>query len=179
MIDPTVSLVAPVVAGLLGALTAWALCRVLTRGPRPAAVPVAACAAGTAVLWALVAWRAAAGGLPWWWLPVPLVVGALAVPLTATDLRYRRLPDVLTLPAVPLVLLAVSVAALAAPDAGGGLVVGAVLGVVGFAGGHLLVRMLLPGSLGAGDVKLAAGLGAALGALGCLRSSWRRARRRS
>jgi leader peptidase (prepilin peptidase)/N-methyltransferase len=40
-----------------------------------------------------------------------------------------------------------------------------VLGAGVLAGGYLAVRVLAPGALGAGDVKLAAGLGAALGAL--------------
>lgn len=151
-----------------GALAAWAVCLALARSRSPAAVPPGLCVVATGAVWAWLAWRAAVGGLPWWWLPVPLVVTAVAVPLAAADLRYRRLPDVVTLPAVPLVLAAVVVAAVSGPGDGvdTGLVVGAVAGVVAFAGAHLLVRFVVPGSLGAGDVKLAAALGGALGAVG-------------
>lgn len=52
-----------------------------------------------------------AGGLPGWWLPVPLAVAALAVPLCAVDLTRRRLPDVLTYPAYLVIPATLAVAA--------------------------------------------------------------------
>src|SRR2546430_2437002 len=79
---------------------------VLRRARRPAPVRAGPVAAGVGVLWLMVAWRWLSGAWPGWWLPLPLVVTALAVPLVMADLRHRRLPDVLTMPAYPLVGLA-------------------------------------------------------------------------
>ncbi|HEX5400775.1 MAG TPA: A24 family peptidase [Pseudonocardiaceae bacterium] len=122
------------------------------------------CELACAGLSALLGWRAAAGLLPSWWLPVPLVLGWFAVPLTAADLARRRLPDVLTLPAYPLIGLVVALAATAGPDAGLGC--RALAGVILFGGAHALVRVLAPTAMGGGDVKLAGSLGAVLGAIG-------------
>lgn len=85
------------------------------------------------------------------WLSAALVLG-WAVALTVHDLRERRLPDVLTLPAVPVVWTA---AALCAHGA-------AVLGGVGW-----FLLCVLPGRwsprlrAGGGDAKLALSLGCA------------------
>jgi leader peptidase (prepilin peptidase)/N-methyltransferase len=112
----------------------------------------------------LAGWRAAAGLLPSWWLPVPLVLGWFAVPLVAADLARRRLPDVLTLPAYPVLGATIAVAATAGP--GIGLAWRALIGAVVFGGAHALVRALAPAAMGGGDVKLAGSLGAVLGAVG-------------
>lgn len=153
-------LVAGVLGGATGTLTAGAL----SRAARPAPVSVGVCAAGTALVWVLTCLRWAAGGVPGWWLPLPLLATALAVPLSAADLRHRRLPDVLTLPAYPAAALAVATAAVAGPGAGvpGAAATGAGL----FLGAHALVRALRPSGLGAGDVKLSGSLGGLLGVLG-------------
>lgn len=136
----------------------------LGRAPRPIAVPGRWCALGVAGLWAVTVWRWSADGMPAWWLPVPLVVTALAVPLAWADLGHRRLPDVLTLPAYPMAGLALGVAAVTGP--GGGLVVRAALAAALFAGVHALVHAVAPAALGAGDVKLSGSLGGVLGATG-------------
>ncbi|TVT09665.1 prepilin peptidase [Amycolatopsis bartoniae] len=134
----------------------------LARARAPAPVPLPPVAIGTAVLWLFVAWRWFSGGWPGWWLPVPLALTALAVPLCAADFRYRRLPDALTLPAYPIFAAAITTAAVAGP--GPQLAVRALVAASFFGGLHLLVHALSRRSLGAGDVKLAGALGGVLGA---------------
>ncbi|MEU3269443.1 prepilin peptidase [Saccharomonospora sp. NPDC006951] len=148
----------------MGAVAGWGCALLLRRPPRPATVPTPWCAAGVAALWSGVAWRWAVSGLPGWWLPVPLAVTALAVPLALADLGHRRLPDVLTLPAYPLLGAALCVAAVTGP--GEGLGARAVAGGAVFAAAHFLVHAVAPHALGAGDVKLSGSLGGVLGATG-------------
>lgn len=79
------------------------------------------------------------------------------ITLSAFDIRHRRLPDALTIPGA----LAVVCGALASER-----------GWAAFAGAaalfalYLLVHLAVPAGLGAGDVKLAPGLGALAGAFG-------------
>lgn len=77
--------------------------------------------------------------------------------LSDYDLRQRRLPNWLTLPG------AVAVPAIAA-WAGRG--TAALAGAAVLAGVYLLVHLVSPAGLGAGDVKLAVGLGALTGSFG-------------
>ncbi|ULE35908.1 A24 family peptidase [Mycobacterium sp. IDR2000157661] len=77
--------------------------------------------------------------------------------LSVYDICLRRLPNALTLPGAAVVLIAAVVAGRGLP---------AVLGALLLFGGYLLVHVLAPGSMGAGDVKLALGVGALTGALG-------------
>jgi len=77
--------------------------------------------------------------------------------LSVFDMRERRLPNWLTLPGA-VVVLAVAAAA--------GRGVPAVLGAVGLAGLYLVVHLVAPAAMGAGDVKLAVGVGALTGAFG-------------
>jgi leader peptidase (prepilin peptidase)/N-methyltransferase len=101
--------------------------------------------------------------VPSWWLPVPLVVTAFAVPLLLADLQYLRLPDVLTLGAYPAFGAAVGVAV---AHGGAELAVRAGAGALVFGGAHRAMHRLWPGSLGAGDVKLSGSLGLVLGMAG-------------
>ena len=80
-------------------------------------------------------------------------LGALSV----YDIREGRLPNWLTVPGALTVLL------VAAAEGRGG---PAVLGAVTLAGLYLLVHLIAPHGMGAGDVKLAIGVGGLTGALG-------------
>lgn len=86
-----------------------------------------------------------------------MAVVTWAAVLSAIDLRERRLPNVLTLPGAVVI---VGAAALW----GRGL--SALLGAVALGLLYLAVHVVAPAGMGAGDVKLAVGLGALTGALG-------------
>jgi leader peptidase (prepilin peptidase)/N-methyltransferase len=77
--------------------------------------------------------------------------------LTVYDLRQRRLPNALTLPGAAVVLV---VAAIAGRGAG------ALAGALALFIGYLAVHLIAPAAMGAGDVKLAIGIGAVTGAFG-------------
>ncbi|PSL52927.1 leader peptidase (prepilin peptidase)/N-methyltransferase [Saccharothrix carnea] len=135
-----------VISGFLAGAVGAGLLR---RLPRGADVCWLWCAVPTAVLW-FVAWALASPP----WLPVPLLLAWLGVLLTATDLRHRRLPDALTLPAYPVIGVALWWC--------GADLWRALAGCLLFGGFHLLVRLLAPAAMGGGDVKLAGPLGAVL-----------------
>ncbi|WP_084734502.1 prepilin peptidase [Actinophytocola xinjiangensis] len=149
------------VAGLVAGLAGRRLLATLRRGTT---IHSGWLIAGVGPPWAALGWQASTGAVPAWWLPVPLTLTWFAVLLTATDLRHRRLPDALTLPAYPALGAAVAVAA----SAGGGwsLATGALVGAVVFGVVHATVHLSSPGALGAGDVKLSGSLGGVLGAVG-------------
>ena len=152
-----------------GAVTGWLGRCVLHRLPRGAVVPRGWCEIGVAALWSAVVVRAA-DGLPLWWSIVPLALGSLAVPLAACDALAGRLPDALTLPVYPAAVLVLAFAARwgDAPA----LLVRAPLGTALFVGMYSLVRFARPGALGRGDVKLAGGLGAVVGAVSLSAVLW-------
>ncbi|MBJ7338553.1 A24 family peptidase [Mycolicibacterium sp.] len=77
--------------------------------------------------------------------------------LTICDVRDRRLPNALTLPGAAVVLL---VAALAGRGPA------ALLGAVVLTALYLVVHLISPAAMGAGDVKLAIGVGALTGTFG-------------
>ncbi|MBO1766984.1 A24 family peptidase [Allobranchiibius sp. GilTou38] len=113
-------------------------------------VPVAALAAAGAV-WHLADLHR------WGLVSAYVVLIAVALPLAAIDLDVHRLPDRLTLPAIPVIalLLALDWDVHRLPRA---LLCGALAGTV-----FLLLALAVPGGLGLGDVKLAALLGLPLG----------------
>ncbi|MGV0717949.1 A24 family peptidase [Mycolicibacterium sp. XJ662] len=84
------------------------------------------------------------------------VLGWLAA-LSVFDITQRRLPNWLTVPGATVILAAAAVA---------GHGVSAVLGAVALFAAYLVVHLLAPTAMGAGDVKLAAGVGALTGAFG-------------
>lgn len=85
--------------------------------------------------------------------------GVLAwlVALSVFDIRSRRLPNFLTLPGAAVMLLGATVL-----GRGGA----AVLGAVALFAVYLVVHMIAPSGMGAGDVKLAIGVGALTGTFG-------------
>ncbi|MGW5054641.1 prepilin peptidase [Actinokineospora sp. NPDC004072] len=151
-------------AVLAGALAGLAARLLLSALPRGMPVPPGVCEVLTAALWGVIAARWVSGGLPGWWVPTACVLTWVAVPLVLVDLRHRRLPDALTLGGLPVLGVALAIAASA--GGGGDVVVRAVLGAVGFFAVHALIALLRPGSVGGGDVKLALLVGAVLGVLG-------------
>ena len=84
-------------------------------------------------------------------------MGVWLTALTVYDLRQRRLPNMLTLPGALLVLCWAASCGRGAP---------ALAGAVALFGSYLAIHLAVPGHLGAGDVKLALGVGALTGAFG-------------
>src|SRR5262249_20911110 len=80
-------------------------------------------------------------------------MGALSV----CDIRHHRLPNALTLPGAAAILLAAAVAGRGLP---------ALAGAVALAGAYLPGHRVAPAAMGAGDVKLAIGLGGLAGGFG-------------
>jgi len=91
-------------------------------------------------------------------------LGALGVALAAIDLSVQRLPDRLVLPAYPVMIVLLAVAALIGHTAGA--LGRALLGGLLLGGTYLVLALLRPGGIGGGDVKLAGLAGIALGWLG-------------
>ncbi|MFG2135721.1 prepilin peptidase [Streptomyces sp. NPDC048650] len=94
-------------------------------------------------------------------LAVWLLMAPATVCLAAVDRRVHRLPDALTLP-----LAAVAAAALGLVGrltGESGTWTGALLGGLGLGAFYLLLFLVNPAGIGLGDVKLAIGLGVALG----------------
>jgi leader peptidase (prepilin peptidase)/N-methyltransferase len=139
------------------------------------------CELAVGALWAGTVSAWASGVLPTAWVPVLLGLGWLAVAAGAVDVTHRRLPDALTLPALPFALLFLL-------PLGADVVLRGAAGAAVAAGAHAAVHLLGRRAMGAGDVKLAAagwpalvlaGLLAAVvtGALGAAGLATRRLRR--
>jgi leader peptidase (prepilin peptidase)/N-methyltransferase len=97
-------------------------------------------------------------------LPAFLVTGAFGVVLALVDLRCLRLPNAVVGRAMVGALLLFGGAAVAGD--GGGAWVRALLGALVLFCGYLVLHLISPGSMGRGDVNLAALLGFCLGWLG-------------
>jgi leader peptidase (prepilin peptidase) / N-methyltransferase len=91
-------------------------------------------------------------------------LGVLGVVLAAIDISVQRLPDRLVLPAFPMLISLLALAALLEHDGAG--LVRALLGSLALGAGFLVLALLRPGQLGGGDIKLAGLAGLALGWLG-------------
>lgn len=90
--------------------------------------------------------------------------GVLGVALAAIDIAVQRLPDLLTLPAYPILITLLAGAAIVDHDFAA--LLRALLGGLALAGAYLLLALVRPGQLGGGDIKLAGVAGLALGWLG-------------
>ncbi len=101
----------------------------------------------TALAFGVLAWRYAATPEL---IPALLIAAWAGVVLTLTDLRCWRLPDIVTLPAYPILLVAL------APT--GRLLVATACGLA-MAGIYLILWFGRPSGLGFGDVKLAGLIG--------------------
>jgi leader peptidase (prepilin peptidase)/N-methyltransferase len=77
--------------------------------------------------------------------------------LSVYDVRHRRLPNALTLPGAAVVLAAAAMAGRGVP---------ACLGAASLTLLYLGVHLVAPAGMGAGDVKLAIGVGALTGSFG-------------
>jgi leader peptidase (prepilin peptidase) / N-methyltransferase len=146
-------------AGVAGAAAGGVARRLLGRLRRGARIPMPWCEIAVAVLWAAVAAAWAVGAVPAAWVPVLLGLAWFGVAAGAVDLAHRRLPDALTLPAFPAALLLLL-------PLGPTAVLHGLAGAALAAGAHGAVHLLAPRAMGAGDVKLAAPLGAVLAAGG-------------
>jgi len=140
---------------LVGTLAGAGVRVLLRRLRRGARVRPPWCEVAVGLAWGVTGLVWATGRLAWPWPAVLLGLGWLGTALAAVDLRHHRLPDALTLPALPAALLLVT--PLGPATVGRGLA-GAAVAV----GAHALVRWRAPHALGGGDVKLAASLGVVL-----------------
>ncbi|HEY5879017.1 MAG TPA: A24 family peptidase [Nakamurella sp.] len=141
-------LIAATLGALGGALAGWGgrvLLARLRRGVvlRPPVLEVSA--AVVTALGMAIGWPAPTVGLLAW-------AGLLAVVLGAVDVAAHRLPDALTLPAIPVTAALAGVTWLVAPSSGRPLT-GAVCAVV-VTGVFAGLAVLAPRAMGRGDVKL-------------------------
>jgi len=88
---------------------------------------------------------------------VAACVLAWFIALSAYDIRQRRLPNVLTLPGAALIFTVAAVSGRGAP---------AVAGAAALVALYLVAHLAAPTGMGAGDVKLALGIGALTGVFG-------------
>jgi leader peptidase (prepilin peptidase) / N-methyltransferase len=95
-----------------------------------------------------------------WELAALAWLALLGIPLAVIDVRSRRLPDLLTLPAFAGVILLLGAGAAADHQLGHfGRAIGGAAALAGF---YLALMVIRPGGMGLGDVKLAASVGAVL-----------------
>lgn len=100
-------------------------------------------------------------------LPAALIFTAAAIPLIVVDVRSRRLPHRIVLPAIAASVVVQTIVAW--HTANPSLITGAILGGLVAGGGMLIVYLVAPDSLGFGDVTFSTLIGVTLGSLGLAR----------
>lgn len=153
---PVPAVVSAVVLGAAAGLAIRLLLRRLRRGVllRPGIAEVAAAVVtgiGTGLAW----------GRPT--LTLALFAGLLLVALGAVDVVHHRLPDAITLPALPVAAVAVLLTAVLAP--GSGSLTAAALAALVLWAAFAAIARVSPRSMGRGDVKLMPTLGLLMGYL--------------
>ena len=152
-------LIAATLGALGGALAGWGGRVLLARLRRGVVLRPPVLEASAALVTALglaIGWPAPIVGLLVW-------AGLLAVVLGAVDVAVHRLPDALTLPAIPVTAALVGVTWLVVPSSGRPLT-GAVSAVV-VTGVFAGLAVLAPRAMGRGDVKLVPSLAVMTGYL--------------
>ncbi|MEO3942287.1 prepilin peptidase [Paenarthrobacter nicotinovorans] len=146
---------------LLGPAAEWLISLRLPRlGGLPSHKVRITTAAVTSLLFGLLAWRFGAS----WELPAFLLLALLGVQLSRIDFVLHLLPNALIVILLGGGLLLLSASAALAP--GWPELLRALAGGSILFAGYLILGLLSPGSIGMGDVKLAAPLGLYLGYLG-------------
>ncbi|MEP6563314.1 MAG: prepilin peptidase, partial [Nakamurella sp.] len=139
----------PALAGVVvGVLLGWSLRLVLARVPRGVVLragPLEVVAAVVTAIGAALCWPGPSFALVIW-------AGVLGVGLGAVDIVHHRLPDSLTLPAIPISAALVIGTELAAPGTGN-LLAAAGCAIV-LTGIFWALAALAPQAMGFGDVKL-------------------------
>ncbi len=158
---PAFPLIIALAGLLLSPAAEWLISLRLPRlgGPPPLWVRITT-AAVTSLLFGLLAWRFD----PSWELPAFLFLALLGVQLSRIDFALHLLPNVLVVLLLGGGLLLLTASAALAP--GWPELFRALAGAAILFGGYLILGLLSPGSIGMGDVKLAAPLGLYLGYLG-------------
>jgi leader peptidase (prepilin peptidase)/N-methyltransferase len=166
-VEPSITAVSAVLAGLLGLAVGHLVNRAAGRFPwsetrpgpslarRPPLVEI-----GTAALFVLVTLRFGFS----WELPAFLTLAAVGVLLAVIDLRHHLLPNRVVLPSIGVGAVLLLVAALGEHEWDA--LLRAALGSVVLFAVFLVLALVSPSGLGWGDVKLAALLGLHLGWLG-------------
>ncbi|ASN21116.1 prepilin peptidase [Arthrobacter sp. YN] len=158
---PAFPLIIALAGLLLSPAAEWLISLRLPRlgGPPPLRVRITT-AAVTSLLFGLLAWRFGAA----WELPAFLFLALLGVQLSRIDFALHLLPNTLVAFLLGGGLLLLTASAALAP--GWAELFRALAGGAILFGGYLILGLLSPGSIGMGDVKLAAPLGLYLGYLG-------------
>lgn len=146
---------------LLGGLAEWIIARLLPRlGSLPAVGARMFTALATGLISALLAMRFGFS----WELPAYLILAVLGVQLARIDISTKLLPNMIVLPlllAGAALLSASAALTLSWSDMLRAIISAAILFIT-----YLILAIISPGSIGMGDVKLAAPIGLYLGYLG-------------
>jgi leader peptidase (prepilin peptidase) / N-methyltransferase len=145
-----------VAAGAVGGVLGVPMRRLLARVPRGVTIRPGPVEVACAVVIAAATLLTPVGPQ----LVLAIWLSVLLVMLSAVDLVEHRLPDWLTLPAIPisLAILLISESFGGTGDVGRGVLAGAVLGAL-----FLFAAIAAPRAMGMGDVKLVPSLGILLG----------------